>query len=45
LSKLLVFSPIIFSGLYRILHKIGIARKTSYLKRYCNFTLAKGVIR
>lgn len=45
LSKLLVFSPIIFSGLYRILHKIGIARKASYLKRYCNFTLAKGVIR
>ncbi|MBE0571073.1 MAG: SDR family oxidoreductase [Ignavibacteriaceae bacterium] len=44
-SKLLVFSPNIFSGLYSILHKIGIAKKRKYLKRYCDFSLAKGVIR
>ncbi len=44
-SKLFVFSPNIFSSLYKILHKIGIAEKRKYLKRYCNFTLAKGVIR
>jgi short-subunit dehydrogenase len=44
-SKLLVFSPNIFSGLYSILHKIGIVKKRKYLKRYCDFSLAKGVIR
>ena len=44
-SKLLVFSPIIFSGLYSILHKIGIARKRNYQKRYCDFSMVKGVIR
>ncbi len=44
-SKLLVFSPIIFSTLYGLLHKIGIARKRNYQKLYCDFTFAKGVIR
>jgi hypothetical protein len=41
-SKLLSFSPIIFSKLYRILHRIGITRKRSYLNRYCNFNLMEG---
>jgi short-subunit dehydrogenase len=44
-SKLLVFSPDIFSVLYSILHKIGIVKKRKYIKRYCDFSLAKGVIR
>jgi len=44
-SKLLVFSPKVFSGLYKILHRIGISGKRNYLNRYCNFTLMKGVVR
>ena len=44
-SKLLVFSPKIFSSLYKILHRIGISEKRKYLKHYCDFSLAKGVIR
>ncbi|MGB5289678.1 MAG: SDR family NAD(P)-dependent oxidoreductase [Ignavibacteriaceae bacterium] len=44
-SKLLVFSPGLFSFLYTILHRIGISRKRKYLNRYCNFTLMKGVVR
>ena len=44
-SKLLVFSPKIFSGLYKVLHKIGISEKRKYLNRYCSFTLAKGALR
>lgn len=42
-SKLLIFSPNIFSSLYKILHRIGISEKRKYLNRYCNFTLMKGV--
>lgn len=45
LSKPLVISPIIFSRLYNLLHKIGIVRKRKYLNRYCDFSLDKGVIR
>ena len=44
-SKLLIFSPNIFSSLYKILHRIGISEKQKYLNRYCNFTLMKGVMR
>jgi len=44
-SKLLIFSPNIFSSLYKILHRIGISEKRKYLDRYCNFTLMKGVVR
>jgi 3-oxoacyl-[acyl-carrier protein] reductase len=44
-SKLLIFSPKLFSRLYKILHRIGISEKRKYLKRYCDFSLAKGVIR
>jgi len=44
-SKLLVFSPKIFSSLYKILHRIGISEKRKYLNRYCSFTLAKGALR
>jgi short-subunit dehydrogenase len=44
-SKLLVFSPNIFSSLYKILHRIGISEKRKYLNHYCNFTLMKGVMR
>lgn len=44
-SKLLVFSPKLFSLLYKILHKIGISGKRKYLNRYRNFTLMKGVVR
>lgn len=44
-SKLLVFSPNIFSRLYMLLHKIGISKKRKYLNRYCNFSLMKGVVR
>jgi short-subunit dehydrogenase len=42
LSRLLSFSPSVFSGLYNFLHKMGIKRKRAYLKRYSNLTLAKG---
>lgn len=44
-SKLLIFSPNIFSGLYKILHRIGISEKRKYLNRYCSFTLPKGALR
>jgi|WetSurMetagenome_2_1015567.scaffolds.fasta_scaffold01309_12 short-subunit dehydrogenase len=44
-SKLLAFSPILFSRLYSLLQKIGISEKRKYLNRYCNFTLMKGVVR
>jgi len=44
-SKLLIFSPNIFSSLYKILHRIGISEKRKYLNHYCNFTLMKGVMR
>jgi short-subunit dehydrogenase len=44
-SKLFVFSPKIFSSLYKILHRIGISEKRKYLNRYCSFTLAKGALR
>jgi len=44
-SKLLVFSPNIFSSLYKIFHRIGISEKRKYLNRNCNFTLMKGVVR
>ena len=33
-SKLLVFSPKLFSGLYKILHRIGISTKKKYLLRF-----------
>jgi short-subunit dehydrogenase len=44
-SKLLVFSPSLFSFLYTILHRVGISRKRKYRNRYCNFILMKGVVR
>ena len=34
LSKLLVFSPKLFSGLYKFLHRIGISAKRKYLLRF-----------
>ena len=43
-SKLLSFSPFIFSKLYWFLHKIGLARKRNYINRYCNFNLMGGTI-
>jgi short-subunit dehydrogenase len=42
-SRLLTFSPKIFSTLYGLLHRIGLFRKRNYLNRYCNFTLARGL--
>lgn len=42
-SRLLTFSPKIFSTFYTLLHKIGLIRKHNYLNRYCNFTLAGGL--
>ena len=44
-AKLYTLSPMIFSKLYKLLHKIGILRKKSYLNRYCTFTRVKGVLR
>ena len=44
-SKLLVFSPKIFSIAYKLLHRLGLSGKRKYLNRYCNFTLMKGVMR
>ena len=44
-SKLLAFSPFIFSRLYSVLHKIGLTRKRSYMNRYCNFNLMREVIK
>ena len=38
-SKLLVFSPNLFSKLYKILHRIGIAKKRKYINKYCNITV------
>ena len=44
-SKLLVFSPKVFSIAYKLLHRLGLSGKQKYLNRYCNFTLMKGVVR
>jgi short-subunit dehydrogenase len=44
-SKLLVFSPKVFSITYKLLHRLGLSGKRKYLNRYCNFTLMKGVVR
>lgn len=44
-SKLLVFSPKLFSRVYKILHKIGIAGKRKYINQNFNFELMKGVER
>ncbi len=44
-SKLLVFSPRVFSIAYKLLHKLGLSGKRKYLNRYCNFALMKGVVR
>lgn len=41
-SKILSFSPFVFSNLYWILQKIGITRKRSYMNRYCNFNSMEG---
>jgi len=44
-SKLLVFSPKIFSIVYKLLHKLGLSGKIKYLNRYYNISLMKGVAR
>jgi short-subunit dehydrogenase len=44
-SKLLVFSPKLFSRLYKLLHRIGLSGKRKYLNSFCNFSLQKGVVR
>ena len=44
-SRLLVFSPKVFSITYKLLHRLGLSGKGKYLNRYCNFTLMKGVVR
>ena len=44
-SKLLVFSPKIFSIVYKLLHRLGLSGKIKYLNRYCNISLMKGVAR
>lgn len=44
-SKLLVFSPRVFSIAYKLLHKLGLSGKRKYLNRYCNFAFMKGVVR
>jgi short-subunit dehydrogenase len=44
-SKLLVFSPKVFSVAYKLLHRLGLSGKRKYLNRYCNFSLMKGIAR
>ncbi len=44
-SKLLVFSPKVFSIAYKLLHRLGLSGKRKYLNRYSNFTLMKGIVR
>jgi short-subunit dehydrogenase len=44
-SRLLVFSPKIFSITYKLLHRLGKSGRRKYLNRYCNFTFMKGVAR
>jgi 3-oxoacyl-[acyl-carrier protein] reductase len=44
-SKLLVFSPKVFSVAYKLLHRLGLSGKRKYLNRYCNFSLMKGAAR
>jgi hypothetical protein len=44
-SRLLVFSPKVFSIVYKLLHRLGLSGKRKYLNRYCNFSLMKGVVR
>jgi len=44
-SKLLVFSPRVFSIAYKLLHRLGLSGKRKYLNRYSNFSLMKGVVR
>jgi short-subunit dehydrogenase len=44
-TRLLVFSPKVFSIAYKLLHRLGLSGKRKYLKSNCNFTLMKGVVR
>jgi hypothetical protein len=44
-SKVLIFSPKLFSIAYKLLHRLGLSGKIKYLNRYCNFSLMKGVVR
>jgi hypothetical protein len=44
-SKLLIFSPKVFSIAYKLLHRLGLSGKRKYLNRYCNFSLMKGATR
>jgi short-subunit dehydrogenase len=44
-SKLLVFSPKVFSIAYKLLHRLGLSGKRKYLNRYRNFSLMKGATR
>ena len=44
-SRLLVFSPKVFSIAYKLLHRLGLSGKRKYLKSNCNFSLMKGVVR
>jgi short-subunit dehydrogenase len=44
-SRLLVFSPKVFSIAYKLLQRLGLSGKRKYLNRYCNLTLMKGVVR
>jgi short-subunit dehydrogenase len=41
-SKLLVFSPKLFSSMYKFLHRAGISQKRKYLERYNTKELLKG---
>ena len=42
-SKLLSFSPFVFSKLYKVLQRIGLARKRRFMNRYSNFDLMEGM--
>ena len=44
-SKLLAFSPKVFSIAYKLLHRLGLSGKRIYINRYCNFSFMKGVVR
>ena len=45
LSRMLSFSPSVFSRLYIVLHRIGNLRKTYYINRYCGSGLNGGRIK
>ena len=44
-SKIITYSPFLFSKLYNLIHRVGLANKRSYLKNCFEHLTAEGVMR